>query len=73
MLNSDPSGEVSLSYIGRLMRYCFPPIFQAFLLKHKTSIKRKIQLYTHWINIFSLSSRVCLSGMKMGVNKVCTL
>ena len=34
-LNSDPEGEISLSYMDRLMKDCFSPIFRMFLSEHK--------------------------------------
>ena len=74
-LNSDPEGEISLFHIDRLMLDCFSPHFSKlfFLLKHKKSLKRKIN---HALLIglaFIMSLRVYFSGMKMGVNIVCNL
>ena len=40
-LNSDPEGEISLSYMNRLMMDCFSPTFQGFLSEHKMSKKRE--------------------------------
>ena len=34
-LNSDPEGEISLSYMDRLMMDRFSPIFEGFLSEHK--------------------------------------
>ena len=34
-LNSDPEGEISLSYMDMLMMDCFSPTFECFLLEHK--------------------------------------
>ena len=38
-LNSDPEGEISLSYMDRLMMDRFLPLFEAFLSEHKISMK----------------------------------
>ena len=39
----DPDGEISLSYMDRLMKDCFSPtFFQAFWSDHKNSIKHGI-------------------------------
>ena len=38
-LNSDPEGEISLSYMDRLMMDRFSPTFEAFLSEHKNSMK----------------------------------
>ena len=38
-LNSDPEGEISLSYMDRLMMDRFSPIFEGFLSEHKNSTK----------------------------------
>ena len=40
-LNSDPEGEISLSYMDRLMMDCFSPTFQSFLSEHKKSKTRE--------------------------------
>ena len=34
-LNSDPEGEISLSYMNRFMMDCFFPTFEGFLAEHK--------------------------------------
>ena len=38
-LNSDPEGEISLSYMDRLMMDRFSPIFEGVLSEHKNSTK----------------------------------
>ena len=35
-LNSDPEGEISQSYMNRLMMDCFSPTFRRFLLEYKS-------------------------------------
>ena len=35
----DPMGEISLSYIDRLMMDCFSPTFPSFLSKHNKVLK----------------------------------
>ena len=51
--NSYPEGEISLSYMDRLMMDFFP-LFEGFLSEHKNSIKISIfQLFTHWVIIIS--------------------
>ena len=41
-LNSDPEGEISLSYMDRLMMDCFSPTFRSFFSEHeKLCTKRK--------------------------------
>ena len=38
--NSDPEGEISLSYMDRLMMDRFsPPLFEGFFSEHKNSVK----------------------------------
>ena len=34
-INSDPEGEISLSYMDMLMMDCFSPTFEGFLLEKK--------------------------------------
>ena len=38
-LNSDPEGEISLSYMDRLMMDRFSPTFRRVLSEHKNSMK----------------------------------
>ena len=61
LFNSGPKGEITLSYMDSLM-------MDFFLFFKRSNVKN--QIFTHWICI---NSRVYLSGMNMGVNKVFTL
>ena len=71
-LNSDPEGDISLSYMDRLMMDCFLPLFQGFLSEHKKSKKHeKLNFLLVGFTLF-LSSRVFLSGFKMDGNLICT-
>ena len=72
-LNSDPEGEISLSYMDRLMMVCFFPTFPRYFVGTKKcpKILKKLNFLLVGITLF-LSSRVFLSGIKRGVNIVCT-
>ena len=73
-LNSDPSGEISLSYIDRLMMDRFSPTFWRFFCQNiKTHWKPEISNFLLVGFTLFLSSWVFLSGIKMGVNIVCAL
>ena len=73
-LNSDPEGEISLSYMDRLMMDCFSPTFRRFFVRTlKTLYKTEIFNFLLVGFILFLSSRVFLSGIEIGVNIVCTL
>ena len=39
-LNSDPEGEISLSYIDRLMMDCFSPTYTSFFCRNIKSKKK---------------------------------
>ena len=71
--NSNPEGEISLSYMDRLMMDRFSPTFQRFLSEHK-KVKNR-ENFTFLLVRFTLflSSWLFLSGIQMGVNVVCTL
>ena len=72
-LNSDPEGEISLSYMDRLMLDCFSPILEGFLWEHKKTKKNEnLNILLVGFTTF-LSLQVFLSGIEMGVNIVCTL
>ena len=72
-LNSDPEGENSLSYMDRLMTDCFSPTFRGFCPNNKNPKKRKnLNFVLVGLKLFS-RSRLVSSGIKMGVNVVCTL
>ena len=52
---------------------CSPTFFKVFCPSIKSKKKREnSNIFTCWINIIS-GSRVFYSGIKMGVNIVCTL
>ena len=53
-LNSDPEGQISLSYIDSLMKNCFSPTFsEVFCRNIKSKKKVKILTFTSWIYIIS--------------------
>ena len=62
-LNSDPEGEISLSYMDRLMMDWF---------SQNIKTKKKFNFLLNGFTTF-LSLQVFLSGIKMGGNIVCTL
>ena len=72
-LNSDPEGEISLSYMARLMMGFFLSLFQGFCWNKK--INKERENFNFSLVGFTLfpSSKVFLLGMTMGVNIVCTL
>ena len=72
-LNSDPEGEISLSYMDRLMMDRFSPTFPRFFSEHKTvKNPENFNFLLVGFTLF-LSSWLFLSGIQMGANKVCTL
>ena len=53
-LNSDPSGEISVSNMDRLMMDYFSLLFQAYLLENKNTIKQEILLVKFLLIVFTL-------------------
>ena len=69
-LNSDPEGDISLSYMDRLMMNCFLPLFEGLFSEHKNLRKNENLNFLPIGFTTFLSLRVFLSGIDMGVNLV---
>ena len=72
-MNSSPDGEISLSFIDRLMIDCFSLTFPRFFVVTKSPKNVKILNFYSLDLHFLLNSQVFLFGIEMGVNIVCTL
>ena len=72
--NSDPEGEISLSYMDRPMMDCFSPTFSRLLCQNIKNVQNRENFNFLLVGFtLFLSSRLFLSGIQMGVNIVCTL
>ena len=67
-LNSDPEGQIFLSYMDRLMMNCFPLFSKPFSWNIKRKIKIKIlTLYSFDKHLFW--AQECFIGYENGANK----